>query len=119
VKASDAASLNCTDIIAGGSGGTVTDCVVENCTVTVLGDNEFTDGIKQCDVAECGGLVVGGAFGGTVSDCTASGKIIAEGNEPVGIGGIAGCLEMMSEVKGNIVNVLDSEKFCPTLTFFY
>jgi len=105
VKASDAASLNCTGIIAGGSGGTVTDCVVENCTVTVLGDNEFTDGIKQCDVAECGGLVVGGAFGGTVSDCTASGKIIAEGNEPVGIGGIAGCLEMMSEVKGNIVHV--------------
>jgi hypothetical protein len=105
VKNSDAASLNCTGIIAGGSGGIVTDCIVEDCTVTVLGDNEFTDGIKQCDVAECGGLVVGGAFGGTVSDCTASGMIIAEGNEPVGLGGIAGCLEMMSEVKGNKVNV--------------
>jgi len=70
----------------------------------IIGDNDFTDGLKQCDVAECGGLVVGGAFGGTVSRCTASGRIIAEGNEPVGLGGIAGCLEMMNDASDNTVD---------------
>ena len=32
-------------------------------------------------------------------------KIIAEGNEPVGLGGIAGCLEMMDEVADNMADV--------------
>ena len=105
VSNSSITGLNCVAAVAGGSGGSVTDCTVTDCTVTILGDNDFTDGLKQCDVAECGGLVVGGAFGGTVSNCTASGKIIAEGNEPVGLGGIAGCLEMMDDVTGNTVEV--------------
>ena len=105
VKNSSVTGLNCVGAIADGSGGYVTDCVVEDCAITIIGDNDFTDGIKQCDVAECGGLVVGGAFGGTVSNCTASGTITAEGNEPVGLGGIAGCLEMMDEVSGNTVSV--------------
>ena len=48
--------------------------------------------------AECGGLIIGGSFGGTMENCTAKGTIIAEGNEPVGLGGIAGCLEMMDSV---------------------
>ena len=105
VSSSSVSGLNCVGAVAGGSGGIITDCTVTDCTVTIIGDNEFTDGIKQCDEAECGGLVAGGAFGGTVSGCTASGKIIAEGNEPVGLGGIAGCLEMMSEVKDNKADV--------------
>jgi hypothetical protein len=33
-----------------------------------------------------------------MDNCTAKGTVIAEGNEPVGMGGIAGCLEMMDRV---------------------
>jgi len=65
----------------------------------VQGDNDFSSGrIIQEDVAECGGLIIGGSFGGTMDNCTAKGMIIASGNEPVGLGGIAGCLEMMDSV---------------------
>ena len=52
----------------------------------------------QADVAECGGLVIGGGFGGTIDNCSASGTVKAEGNEPVGLGGIGGCLEMMDSI---------------------
>lgn len=110
VTDSRVSGLNCVGIIAGGSGGVITDCTVTGCDVVILGDNDFSDGLKQCDVAECGGLVAGGAFGGTVSNCTASGTIMAEGSEPVGLGGIAGCLEMMNEVAGNTVHVTITTK---------
>ena len=80
--------------------------------IHVLGDNDFSDGrIIQCDVAECGGLIIGGSFGGTMDNCTAKGTVIAEGNEPVGMGGIAGCLEMMDSVTNCTVDVeIISEK---------
>ena len=93
------AGVNATGGITGGSTNHVHDCEVDGTTIRVLGDNDFSDGrIVQCDVAECGGLIIGGSFGGTMENCTAKGKIIAEGNEPVGLGGIAGCLEMMDSV---------------------
>ncbi len=100
------AGVNATGGIAGGSTGTVYNCAVEGTTIRVLGDNDFSDGrIVQCDVAECGGLIIGGSFGGTMDNCTAKGTIIAEGNEPVGLGGIAGCLEMMDSVTNCSVEV--------------
>jgi len=75
---------------SGGSTGTVYNCSVDGTTIRVLGDNDFSDGrIIQCDVAECGGLIIGGSFGGTMDNCTARGTVITEGNEPVGLGGIA------------------------------
>lgn len=43
----------------------MTNCSVDNVTVTVIGDNKFDDKIVQADVAECGGLVIGGGFGGS------------------------------------------------------
>ena len=43
-------------------------------------------------------LIIGGGFGGTIDNCTASGTVRAEGNEPVGLGGIGGCLEMMDSI---------------------
>lgn len=93
------AGVNAIGGITGGSTNHVHDCDVDGTTIRVLGDNDFSDGrIIQCDVAECGGLIIGGSFGGTMENCTAKGKIIAEGNEPVGLGGIAGCLEMMDSV---------------------
>lgn len=93
------AGVNATGGITGGSTNHVYDCSVDGTTIQVLGDNDFPDGrIIQCDVAECGGLIIGGSFGGTMENCTAKGKIIAEENEPVGLGGIAGCLEMMDSV---------------------
>ena len=93
------AGVNATGGITGGSTNHVHDCEVDGTTIKVLGDNDFSDGrIIQCDIAECGGLIIGGSFGGTMENCTAKGKIIAEGNEPVGLGGIAGCLEMMDSV---------------------
>ena len=93
------AGVNAIGGITGGSTNHVHDCTVDGTTIKVLGDNDFSDGrIIQCDIAECGGLIIGGSFGGTIENCTAQGKIIAEGNEPVGMGGIAGCLEMMDSV---------------------
>lgn len=92
--------VNCVGgIIGGSSGGAVYNCTVENAVVRVLGDNDFPSGrIIQVDVAQCGGLIIGGCFGGTIDNCTAKGTVIAEGNEPLALGGIAGCLEMMDSV---------------------
>mgnify|MGYP001023883545 CR=1 FL=1 len=42
--------------------------------------------------------IIGGGFGGTIDNCSASGTVKAEGNEPVGLGGIGGCLEMMDSI---------------------
>ena len=93
------AGVNATGGIAGGSMQSVWNCNVDGTTIRVLGNNDFSSGrIIQEDVAECGGLVVGGFFGGTIDNCTAKGTVIAEGNEPVGLGGIAGCLEMMDSI---------------------
>ena len=88
----------CTGGIAGGNMGPVSNCRAENVEITVIGDNDFSAGLVQDDIAECGGLVIGGSFGGTIDNCTASGTIRAEGNEPVGLGGIGGCLEMMDSI---------------------
>ncbi|MCR4621027.1 MAG: hypothetical protein K5663_02985 [Clostridiales bacterium] len=93
------AGVNCVGGIAGGNMGAVYNCSVENTTIRVLGDNDFPSGrIIQQDVAECGGLVIGGSFGGFIDSCAAQGRVIAEGREPVGLGGVAGCLEMMDRV---------------------
>ena len=79
--------------------GYVYNCSVDGTEIHVLGDNDFSSGrIIQVDMAECGGLVIGGSFGGMIDCCTAKGIVIAEGNEPVGMGGIAGCLEMMDSI---------------------
>ena len=108
------AAVNAIGGITGGSTNHVHDCSVDGTTIRVLGDNDFSDGrIIQCDVAECGGLIIGGSFGGTMENCTAKGKIIAEGNEPVGLGGIAGCLEMMDSVTDCTADVeIISDKGC-------
>ena len=93
------AGVNATGGIAGGSMQSVWNCTVDGTTIHVLGDNDFSSGrIIQADVGECGGLVVGGFFGGTIDNCSAKGTVIAKGNEPVGLGGIAGCLEMMDSM---------------------
>lgn len=86
---------NCTGGLLGGNTSDVTNCNATNVTVIVIGDNDFSDGLVQDDIAECGGLLIGGGFGGTIDNCTASGTVKATGNEPVGLGGIGGCLEMM------------------------
>ena len=49
-------------------------------------------------MAQCGGLVIGECMGGSVDECNAKGTVTAKGNEPVGLGGIAGCLEMIDSV---------------------
>ena len=93
---------NCTGIIVGGEQYAVLNNLnVKDSTVTIINDNDFSDGrLVQVDIAEVGGLIVGGAFGGNIYDCTAQGTVKAAGNEPVGMGGIGGCLELMD----NIVN---------------
>ncbi len=99
--------INCTGGIVGGSQAAISNCTVEGTTeIVVIGDNDFSNGrIIQCDVAECGGLIVGGGFSGSVKDCNATGTITADGNEPVGIGGIGGCLQCMEEISGNTADV--------------
>ena len=100
------AGVNAIGGIAGGSMQSVLNCTVDGTTIHVLGNNDFSSGrIIQEDVAECGGLVVGGFFGGTIDNCTAKGTVIAEGKEPVGLGGIAGCLEMMDSITNCTVEV--------------
>ena len=103
---------NCVGGIIGGNKSTVTNCSVENATVVVIGDNKFENNkIVQADVAECGGLVIGGGFGGTIDNCTAKGIVKAEGNEPVGMGGIGGCLEMMDSITNCTADVtIESKK---------
>lgn len=97
---------NCTGGIIGGNKGVVSNCTVDNATIVVIGDNKFKDNkIVQVDVAECGGLIIGGGFGGTIDNCTAKGTVKAEGNEPVGMGGIGGCLEMMDSITNCTVDV--------------
>lgn len=101
---------NCVGGIVGGNNNSITNCMVEGATVVVIGDNHFTDKIVQADVAECGGLVVGGGFGGSIDNCTASGTVKATGNEPVGLGGIGGCLEMMDTITNCTADVtIESE----------
>ena len=110
---SHVAGNNCTGGIAGGSlGGMISDCSVEGLTVTVIGDNDFSSGrLIQVDVAEVGGLIVGGGFGGKIDNCTASGTVEAAGNEPVGMGGIGGCLVMMDSITNCTADVtIISEK---------
>lgn len=98
VKNASVTGNNCTGGVIGGNNSSVTNCTAENVTVTVIGDNDFSDGLVQADIAECGGLLIGGGFGGTIDSCSASGTVRAEGNEPVGLGGIGGCLEMMDSI---------------------
>ena len=94
----DVLGNNCAGGLIGGDVGPVTDCSATNVSVTVIGDNDFSEGLVQCDIAECGGLLIGGGFGGTIANCTAQGTVKAKGNEPVGMGGIGGCLEMMDSI---------------------
>ena len=108
-------NVNCThefsmaigDVVGFNMGGSVHDITLTgensvagiNCIGGIVGGNSGGSGrIIQCDMAECGGLVIGGGLGGSIDNCTARGKVIAEGNEPVGMGGIAGCLQMMDTV---------------------
>ncbi len=100
------AGVNCIGGIAGGNNGAVYNCSVDGTTIRVLGDNAFPEGrIVQADVAECGGLLIGGSFGGSIDNCTAKGTVVAEGNEPIALGGIAGCLEMMDTVSNCTADV--------------
>lgn len=100
------AGVNCVGGIVGGNMGAVANCTVEGTTIRVLGNNDFSSGrIIQADVAECGGLLIGGSFGGSIDNCTAKGAVTAEGNEPIALGGIAGCLEMMDTVSNCTADV--------------
>mgnify|MGYP002687271136 CR=1 FL=1 len=54
--------------------------------------------------------LLGGGFGGSIDNCTASGTVKATGNEPVGLGGIGGCLEMMDTITNCTADVtIESE----------
>ena len=106
VKNVKASGANCTGGIVGGSMAAVSNCTAEESAVVVLGDNQFTDGLVQCDVAECGGLIVGGSFAGSLDNCSAKGTVTAEGNEPVGLGGIAGCIQCTPSITGNKADVV-------------
>ena len=87
-------------IIGGNMGGTASGCSTEDSTVTVLGENNYTDGryILE-DSNECGGLVIGGSFGGMIANCSGTGTVISEGHDAMG-GGVAGCLESMKSITG-------------------
>lgn len=106
VKNAKVSGTNYTGGIIGGSMAAVSECTAEDSEVFVLGDNSFTDGLVQCDVAECGDLIVGGSFAGSLDNCTAKGTVTGEGNEPVGLGGIAGCIQCSPSITGNKADVV-------------
>lgn len=99
----NATGINCVGGIAGGLwDGQISNCKVTGLNVAVVGNNDFATGeIIQHDVAECGGLIIGGGFTGTVKNCSGSGTVTATGNEAVGLGGVAGCLQCMDSIIGN------------------
>lgn len=104
--------VNCVGGIVGGLwGAKVKNCRAKGVTVTLEGSNDFSDGvIVQNDMAECGGIIVGGGFTGNVSYCDAKGTVKASGNEPVGMGGIGGCLQCMDQITGNTADVVIDAK---------
>ena len=90
---------SCVGGMVGGSNiCTITNCSAKDITVTLIGDNDFSKDLVQANIAQCGGLLVGGAFGGNVSNCQSSGTVSANGNEPVAMGGISGCLSVIDHV---------------------
>ena len=105
VTNADVLGNNCVGGVIGGNMGNVSGCTAGNVNITVIGDNDFSEGLVQCDIAQCGGLIIGGGFGGVIDNCTAQGTVKAEGNEPVGLGGIGGCLEMMDSITNCTVDV--------------
>lgn len=103
-------STCCAGGIVGGNGGsaeaTIKNCTVENVNVIITGDNKFTNkNITPYDSAECGGLIVGGSNSGVIDGCKAKGTITADGNEPLGLGGISGALVGMKSITNCSANV--------------
>ncbi len=116
-KTNTITGTNCVGGIVGGSGSPIVDCYAEQTTINLFGDNttgdnNFSGGrIVQHDVAECGAAIVGGGFGTTVTGCTAKNCTInandASGaKEGVGMGGIGGSMQCMTEIKNNHVENL-------------
>lgn len=98
---------NCIGGVAGGSMADILYCTVDNAHIIVNGDNDFSDGrLIQCDIAECAGLIAGGSFTGSINDCIAAGTVSATGNEAVGLGGIAGCIQSIESIYGNTADVV-------------
>lgn len=115
-KENEITGRNCVGGLVGGGSG-VNNSTVENTTINIFGDNTkgedaFSSGrIVQHDIAECGGLIVGGGFGGTivgntVKNCTINANEETKAVEAVGLGGIGGCLQCMTLVKDNSVDGL-------------
>lgn len=115
-KENEITGKNCVGGLIGGGSG-VNNSTVENTTINIYGDNTtgedaFTSGrIVQHDIAECGGLIVGGGFGGTivgntVKNCTINANEASKAVEAVGLGGVGGCLQCMTLVKDNSVDGL-------------
>lgn len=102
--------INCVGGIVGGSMAKVDGCTVEDATINIIGDNDFKKGIIQCDKAQCGGLIVGGSFTGSLDHCKSKGTINAKGNEAVGLGGIAGCIQCSPSITDNHANVTINTK---------
>ena len=116
-KTNTITGTNCVGGIVGGSGSPIVDCYAEQTTINLFGDNttgdnNFSEGrLVQHDVAECGAAIVGGGFGTTVTGCTAKNCTInandASGaKEGVGMGGIGGSMQCMTEIKNNHVENL-------------
>lgn len=100
---------NCTGTLIGTTtmGGAVTNCTVLGGEVNVVGDNDFQGKrIIQHDIGECGGLLVGGGFNAHFENDYAQGVINALGKEPVGLGGLGGCMVMIDEVKNCSADVV-------------
>ena len=82
--------------IFGAVTGTVKNLNVENADISGDTSAMATGGVigyllsGKASGTNCTGGIVGGSFTGSLNNCSAKGTVTAEGNEPVGLGGIAG-----------------------------
>lgn len=107
---------NCVGGLVGGGSG-VNNCEVDNTIINIFGDNtkgedSFSSGrIVQHDVAECGGIIIGGGFGGSITgnkvkNCEINANSETGATEAVGLGGIGGCLQCVTSADKNSVDGL-------------
>lgn len=99
--------------IFGAVTGTVKNLNVENADISGDTSAMATGGVigyllsGKASGTNCTGGIVGGSFTGSLDNCSAKGTVTAEGNEPVGLGGIAGGVAEITFDEGTVSGIDD------------
>lgn len=99
--------------IFGAVTGTVKNLNVENADISGDTSAMATGGVIEyllsgkASGTNCTGGIVGGSFTGSLDNCSAKGTVTAEGNGPVGLGGIAGGVAEITFDEGTVSGIDD------------